>query len=74
VLRSAPPYGDRVMKPMGNKKMTNFRYRIGRDIEVAAHRARNREIARLARLAGSAIAGLAKRLVSAFSAERIRHA
>ena len=53
--------------------MTNFRYRIGRDIEIAAHRARNREIARLVRLAGSAIARLAKRL-SGFGGERIRHA
>ena len=59
---------------MRNKNMTNFRYRIGRDLEVAAHRARNREIARLVRLAGSAIAGLAKRVVSAFGGERIRHA
>lgn len=54
--------------------MTDFRYRIGRDVEVAAHRARNREIARLVRLAASAIAGLAKRLVSGLSGERIHHA
>jgi hypothetical protein len=54
--------------------MLNFRYRISRDIEVAAHRARNREIARLVRLAGSAIVGLAKRLVSGFGGERVRHA
>ena len=59
---------------MRNKNMTNFRYRIGRDIEVAAHLARNREIARLVRLAGSAIAGLAKRLFSGFGGQRIRHA
>ena len=59
---------------MRNKKMTTFRYRIGRDIEIAAHRARNREIARLVRLAGSAIAGLAKHVVSAFGREKIRHA
>jgi hypothetical protein len=52
--------------------MTN--YRIGRDIEVAAHRARNRELARLVRLAASAIAALGKRIVSGFGRERIRHA
>jgi hypothetical protein len=59
---------------MRNKNMTNFRYRISRDIEVAGHRARNREIARLVCLAGSAIAGLAKRRVSGIGGERIRHA
>ena len=51
--------------------MTNFRYP---EIERAARRARSREMARLVRVAASAIAGLARRLVSGFGGERIRHA
>ena len=59
---------------MRNKNMTNFRYPIERDIELEARRARSREIARLLGVAGSAIAGLGKRLLSGFGGERIRHA
>ena len=59
---------------MRNKKMTNFRYPIAHDIELAARRARSREIARLLGVAGSAIARLGKRLVSGFGSRRMRHA
>ena len=54
--------------------MTNSRYTSLREIELAAHRARNREMARLLRLAGSAIAGLGRRLASGFGEKRIHHA
>ena len=54
--------------------MTNFRYPIAHDIELAARRARSREIARLLGVAGSAIAGLGKRLVAGFGSRRTRHA
>ncbi len=57
--------------------MTKFRYPTVeevRAIELAARLARNRELGRLARLAGSAIASTYKRLASAISARRMRHA
>ena len=54
--------------------MINFRPSSVREIELAAHRARNREMARLLRLAGSAIAGLGRRLTSGFGPKRIHHA
>jgi hypothetical protein len=54
--------------------MMNFRSSSLREIELAAHRARNQEMARLLRLAGSAIAGLTRRLASGFGPKRIHHA
>ena len=45
-----------------------------RAIELAARRARNRELARLARLALVGIVSLRKRLPSGFGAKGMRHA
>ena len=45
-----------------------------RAIELAARRARNRELARLARLALAGIVSLRKRLASGFGAKGMRHA
>jgi len=59
---------------MRNKNMMSFRSSSLREIELAAHRARNREMARLLRLAGSAIAGLTRRLASGHGPKRIHHA
>jgi len=54
--------------------MTDSRYISVREIELAAHRARSREMARLLLIAGSAIAGLARRVASALGPKRIHHA
>jgi hypothetical protein len=57
--------------------MTTFRYPTFEEVralELVARRARSRELARLARLGGSAIASAYKRLVSGLSAKRVRHA
>jgi hypothetical protein len=54
--------------------MIDFRPSSMREIELAAHRARNREMARLMRLMGTALAGLARRLASGFGPKRIHHA
>jgi len=57
-----------------NNNMIDFRPSSMRGIELAAHRARNREMARLMRLMGTALAGLARRLASGFGPKRIHHA
>jgi len=62
------------MNRMRNNNLMSFRSSSAREIELAAHRARNREMARLLRLAGSAITGLGRRLTSGFGPKRIHHA
>jgi hypothetical protein len=74
VLRTVASYRGCVLNRQRKKNMTNSRYTSLREIELAAHRARNREMARLLRLAGSAIAGLGRRLASGLGPKRIHHA
>jgi hypothetical protein len=48
VLRTVASYRGCVLNRQRKKNMTNSRYTSLREIELAAHRARNREMARLA--------------------------
>jgi len=57
--------------------MTRFRYPTVEEVramELAARRARDKELARLARVALSATAQACKRLVSLINGKRVRHA
>jgi hypothetical protein len=57
--------------------MTKFRYPTFDEIramEREARRARNRELARLMRLAGSVVASTYKRLAAMLRPKRVRHA